>query len=78
MASLRVAKRANLAVRSGTSIDEVVPPLMDVHYQTSATSGPDWDSVAKEPAVRQHIEELLNMGATTSAKSKMVATSAKK
>jgi len=49
-----------------------------IHYQTAATSGPDWDSVAKEPAVRQHIEELLNMGATTSAKSKMVATSAKK
>jgi peroxiredoxin len=49
-----------------------------IHYQTSATSGPDWDSVAKEPAVRQHIEELLSMGPTTNAKSKMVATSVKK
>lgn len=49
-----------------------------IHYQTSANSGPDWDSVAKEPAVRQHIEELLNMSSTTSAKNKMVATSAKK
>jgi peroxiredoxin len=51
-----------------------------IHYQTSATSGPDWDKVAKEPALREHLEELLNMGSTTSVhpKSKMVASAAKK
>jgi len=51
-----------------------------IHYQTSAISGPDWDSVAKEPALREHLEELLNMGNSTSthAKSKMVASAAKK
>jgi hypothetical protein len=52
-----------------------------IHYQTSATSGPDWDNVAKEPALREHLEELLAMGSTTTAprpKSKMVAISAKK
>jgi peroxiredoxin len=50
-----------------------------IHYQTSASSGPDWDSVAKEPALREHIEELLAMGNSTSAhsKSKMVASAAK-
>jgi hypothetical protein len=53
-----------------------------IHYQTSAISGPDWDSVAKEPALRQHIDELLATGAGATsahpAKSKMVASSAKK
>ena len=68
-----------------TPADRMVVPqlvLIDrkgfIHYQTSATSGPAWDAVAKEPALRQHLEELLSMGATTSARSKMVATSAKK
>jgi hypothetical protein len=32
-----VAKGANLAARSGTSIDGAVPPLVDVHYQTSVS-----------------------------------------
>jgi len=52
-----------------------------IHYQTSATSGPDWDSVAKTPALREHIDELLAMGNTTTtahAKSKMVASSSAK
>jgi peroxiredoxin len=51
-----------------------------IHYQTSATSGPDWDSVAKEPAVHDHLEELLGTGGVTSARarSKMVASAAKK
>jgi len=53
-----------------------------IHYQTSATSGPDWDAVAKEPAMREHIEELLAMSSgpttTTHAKSKIVASAAKK
>jgi len=71
-----------------TPADRMVVPqlvLIDrkgfIHYQTSPTSGPDWDSVAKEPALRQHIDELLAMGATSTSthpKSKMVATSAKK
>jgi thiol-disulfide isomerase/thioredoxin len=51
-----------------------------IHYQTSATSGPDWDYVAKEPALREHIEELLSMNNNTSARSKsrMVASTVKK
>lgn len=49
-----------------------------IHYQTSATSGPAWDAVAKEPNVREHIEELLNMSATTSTKGRILSTSAKK
>jgi len=52
-----------------------------IHYQTSAISGPDWDAVAKEPAVRQHIEELMALGGSTSTsskRSKMLATAAKK
>ncbi len=48
-----------------------------IRYQTSAISGPDWDSVAKEPNLREHLEELINEGATTTrAKSKMVASRA--
>lgn len=51
-----------------------------IHYQTSATSGPDWDAVAKEPAVREHIEQLLAMGSSAGAKpkSKMAANAVKK
>ena len=52
-----------------------------IHYQTSATSGPDWDAVAKEPALREHIEELLSTGSgattATHGKSKIVASAAK-
>ena len=67
-------------------VDRMVVPqlvLIDrkgfIHYQTSATSGPDWDSVAKEPALHDHLEELLSMGSSTSthAKSKMVASATK-
>jgi hypothetical protein len=52
-----------------------------IHYQTSAISGPQWDSVMKEPFLRQHLEELLALGNTTStphSKSKMVASAAQK
>ncbi len=51
-----------------------------IHYQTSPGSGPDWDSVAKEPALRQHLEEMVGAGSTTSThtKSKMVASSVAK
>lgn len=49
-----------------------------IHYQTSISSGPDWDSVAKEPALHEHLEELVAAGSTTTArpKNKMVAASA--
>ncbi len=64
---------------------DVVPQLVlidrkgFIHYQTSPKSGPDWDAVAKEPALHEHIEELLSMGAatTTRAKAKMVASARK-
>ena len=36
-ARLSVAKGANLAARSGTSIGAAVPQLVDVHYQTSVS-----------------------------------------
>jgi thiol-disulfide isomerase/thioredoxin len=50
-----------------------------IHYQTSADSGPAWDAVAKEPALREHLDELLGLGTTTNArpKGKMVASVAK-
>ena len=66
-------------------VDRMVVPqlvLIDrkgfIHYQTSAISGPDWDAVAKEPALREHLEELLAFGngarTSTRAKGKMVAS----
>ena len=72
----------------GASSERMVVPqlvLIDrkgfIHYQTSMSSGPDWDRVATEPALRQHIDELLAIGSGTAgahAKTKMVASSAKK
>jgi hypothetical protein len=51
-----------------------------IHYQTSAKSGPAWDSVATEPALRQHLEEMMapanSATHSTRAKSKMVASRA--
>jgi hypothetical protein len=51
-----------------------------IHYQTPAISGPQWESVMKEPYLREHLEELLNLGNSTAshAKSKMVASAAQK
>ena len=43
----------------------VVPQLVlidrkgNIHYQTPATSSDDWIKLMAEPAIRQHIEELL-------------------
>jgi thiol-disulfide isomerase/thioredoxin len=71
-----------------TPADRMVVPqlaLIDrkgvIHYQTPAISGPQWESVMKEPFLRQHLEELLALGNTTStphSKSKMVASAAQK
>lgn len=81
--------RAQMTTFMGFSLlDRMVVPqlvLIDrkgiIHYQTPATSGPAWDAVMKEPALRQHLEELLAMGngpvTTTHPKSKMVASAAK-
>lgn len=73
-----------------TAADRMVVPqlvLIDrkgfIHYQTSPDSGPNWDKVAKEPALRQHLDEMLaagGAGSTTStahAKGKMVASAKK-
>jgi AhpC/TSA family len=70
-----------------TPADRMVVPqlvLIDrkgfIHYQTPATSGPEWDKLMKEPDLREHIEELLALGNSsgTHAKSKIVASAAKK
>jgi peroxiredoxin len=70
-----------------TPADRMVVPqlvLIDrkgvIHYQTPAISGPQWESVMKEPYLREHLEELLNLGNSTAshAKSKMVASAAQK
>jgi cytochrome oxidase Cu insertion factor (SCO1/SenC/PrrC family) len=43
----------------------VVPQLVlidrkgNIHYQTPASSSDDWSKLMAEPAIRQHIEELL-------------------
>jgi hypothetical protein len=64
-------------------IDRLVVPqlaLIDrkgfIHYQTPATSGPEWDKVMDEATVHQHIEELL-AGGTASSKSGHLAASKK-
>jgi thiol-disulfide isomerase/thioredoxin len=68
-----------------TPADRMVVPqlvLIDrkgvIHYQTPAISGPQWESVMKEPYLREHLEELLALGNNTAsrAKSKMVASAA--
>jgi len=70
-----------------TPADRMVVPqlvLIDrkgiIHYQTPAISGPQWESVMKEPYLREHLEELLALGNSTAsrAKSKMVASAAQK
>jgi thiol-disulfide isomerase/thioredoxin len=71
-----------------TLADRMVVPqlvLIDrrgvIHYQTSAISGPAWDSVMKEPALREHLEELLALSNSTHSsrpRSKMVASAAQK
>lgn len=62
-------------------IDRLVVPqlaLIDrkgyIHYQTPATSGPDWDKVMEEDAIHQHIEELLAAGGATSRAGHLVAS----
>ncbi len=70
-----------------TPADRMVVPqlvLIDrrgiIHYQTPAISGPQWESVMKEPYLREHLEELLALGNSTASrgKSKMVASAAQK
>lgn len=70
-----------------TLADRMVVPqlaLIDrkgiIHYQTPAISGPQWESVMKEPGLREHLEELLAMGNSTAtrSKSKIVASAAQK
>ncbi len=70
-----------------TLADRMVVPqlvLIDrkgiIHYQTPAISGPQWESIMKEPGLREHLEELLALGnsTTTRAKSKIVASAAQK
>jgi thiol-disulfide isomerase/thioredoxin len=70
-----------------TLADRMVVPqlaLIDrkgiIHYQTPAVSGPQWESVMKEPGLREHLEELLAMGNSTAtrSKSKIVASAAQK
>jgi thiol-disulfide isomerase/thioredoxin len=39
-----------------------------IHYQTPALSGDDWTKLMTEPAIRQHIEELLGSSNSASAR----------
>jgi thiol-disulfide isomerase/thioredoxin len=62
-------------------IDRLVVPqlaLIDrkgfIHYQTPATSGPEWDKVMDEATVHQHIEELLAGGTASSKSGHLVAS----
>jgi hypothetical protein len=41
-----------------------------IHYQTPASSGPEWDKAMDETAVHQRIEELLSGGSTSTHGSK--------
>ena len=68
-----------------TLADRMVVPqlaLIDrkgiIHYQTPPTSGPQWESIMKEPGLREHLEELLALGNSTAtrSKSKIVASAA--
>ncbi len=70
-----------------TPADRMVVPqlvLIDrkgiIHYQTPATSGPQWESVMKEPFLRQHLEELMALGDSTASrpKGKIVASAVQK
>ena len=38
-----------------------------IHYQTPATEDENWDKLMKEDAIKQHIEELLSSGSTSTA-----------
>jgi thiol-disulfide isomerase/thioredoxin len=38
-----------------------------IHYQTPAQETETWDKLMKEDAIRAHIEELLNMGGSTTS-----------
>lgn len=39
-----------------------------IHYQTPALSGDEWNKLMAEPAIRQHIEELLGSNNSASAR----------
>jgi thiol-disulfide isomerase/thioredoxin len=39
-----------------------------IHYQTPATEDETWDKLMKEDAIRQHIEELLGQGGSTTTR----------
>jgi thiol-disulfide isomerase/thioredoxin len=41
-----------------------------IHYQTPATEDERWDSLMKEDAIRQHIEELLALGKNSATRSR--------
>jgi thiol-disulfide isomerase/thioredoxin len=45
-----------------------------IHYQTPATEDERWDSLMKEDAIRQHIEELLALGKTSASRSHTTST----
>jgi hypothetical protein len=60
-----------------TPADRMVVPqlvLIDrkgiIRYQTPAISGPAWDNVMKEPSLREHLEELLSLGNSTTSRPK--------
>lgn len=38
-----------------------------IHYQTPATEDENWDKLMKEDSIKQHIEELLSLGNTSTA-----------
>jgi thiol-disulfide isomerase/thioredoxin len=39
-----------------------------IHYQTPATEDENWDKLMKEDAIKQHIDELLSLGNTSTAR----------
>lgn len=45
-----------------------------IHYQTPATEDEHWDSLMKEDAIRQHIEELLTQGKNSASRSHTTST----
>lgn len=45
-----------------------------IHYQTPATEDERWDSLMKEDAIRQHIEELLTQGKNSASRSHTTST----
>jgi thiol-disulfide isomerase/thioredoxin len=62
----------------------VVPQLVlidrkgNIHYQTPALSGDEWVKLMAEPAIRQHIEELLGPTNSASARHPNAAAAAAK